>query len=569
MENSDGTLYFTGRYQGDALRYVHQGVIGKGSWDIYSGSPNDRTRLTISDTGGVQQILLMDQGHRMTVSYVGRERVEYRVYDKNLGFKLGSVLYRDGSGWRQGLMLTEAFGGYARLVSVTDVSARIRHGMALQRAAAAGAPSAPWGGFSLMSTAYAQESSWFDLARRAFREVIQDDFLIAARIGADIVSGIATATLGPAATADMLFTAGGAVLEVAGGAAGVVLSAPVILVVGAVGVGIAGGLYAADHFYGVAGGRAAELKFTSVTHSAAHESDYQSYTRPSAYGQMRPPLPPAPTEAFPIKVAAAKTGALPMTGESMTSSTASSQLQHAKSTVALPQSQASVQNSSWDGMSNQHKEDVYSFAMKNSGSDKSAPAAECMKSVSIMEKSGNSVVDTRCALVAFEVCMNKSIGTISQSQDSKKQCSIIKGIGGANACQQPCIDAVKLPTGGSGSVTTKEGSYTKLTSFAVSCYNKAMGNSNVNQGDETCSRNEALECLMNGSSLPDVNAAIQRERKNACRIFDAKFPHAACTPCKQGGGLRVDYDQSKIDIDAEHCNPEFVNKKYCVMPSKK
>lgn len=208
------------------------------------------------------------------------------------------------------------------------------------------------------------------------------------------------------------------------------------------------------------------------------------------------------------------------------------------------------------------REDVYSYAKKNSGSG-DAPAGACMESVKKMPKTGNSVIDTRCSLVAFEVCMNKAIGTISQSQDSKKQCAIMQGLGGPTACRQPCIDATKLPVGGGGTVVTKENTYTKLTPFAVSCYEKIM---NVPGGNvSACDRNEALQCLMNGSSVPGVNAAIRQERKDACTVFYRQNPKNVCAACYKGH-LRVDYDSKKVDLDSDKCNPALAAAGHCAMP---
>lgn len=177
-------------------------------------------------------------------------------------------------------------------------------------------------------------------------------------------------------------------------------------------------------------------------------------------------------------------------------------------------------------------------------SSENSAAGACMKSVSSMAKTGNSVIDTRCSLVAFEVCMNKATGIISQSQGAKKQCAIMQGLGGATACQQPCIDAVALPVGGNGVVDR----YTGLTASALSCYNDRMDR--LAGGDERatdCGINLALQCLMNGSSSASVNAAILRDRKSACKSFYGRYPGEVCVACYKDG-LRVDYDPLKVDL---------------------
>jgi hypothetical protein len=205
------------------------------------------------------------------------------------------------------------------------------------------------------------------------------------------------------------------------------------------------------------------------------------------------------------------------------------------------------------------REDPYSFAKKNLPSN-AAPASNCMEAVKNVPKTGNSVVDTRCSLVAFEVCMNKSAGIISQSQDSKKQCQIIQELGGAAACQQPCMDATKLPVGGSGVVTTARGTYTGLTPFAVACYNKT-------KSDDVCSHNEALQCLMNASSSEEINSAIRLERKNSCDELNRNQKNHACTACS-AGGPRVDFDPKKPDLDQRHCTTALAAAGHCAMPSK-
>ncbi len=139
--------------------------------------------------------------------------------------------------------------------------------------------------------------------------------------------------------------------------------------------------------------------------------------------------------------------------------------------------------------------------------------------------------------------MNKAKGVISQSQDAKRQCAMVKEIGGANACLQPCLDALALPVGGKGVV----GRYTGLTDAAVACYNmniKAIDGKDEAKDD--CKVNQALACLQNGSALPSVNAAILVDRKKACENYAASFPKNSCGPtCMSNGRLRIDYEEQK------------------------
>lgn len=169
-------------------------------------------------------------------------------------------------------------------------------------------------------------------------------------------------------------------------------------------------------------------------------------------------------------------------------------------------------------------------------------AGACLDSAKAQPKTLNSVVDTRCSLVAFEVCMNKSKGVISQSQDAKRQCAMIKAITGPNTCLQPCIEALGLPVGGDGVV----GRYTGLTKVSVDCYNSTLaGIDGKDEEKDECRLNSALECLQNASSLPAINAAILRERKNACKNYASSFPGNMCGSVCSNDRLRLDYEELK------------------------
>ena len=122
---ADGAVYATGSYQGSPVRFTHQGAVGNGQWALYTGADNDRTRVTFTDKGGLQEILSMDKGHRTTVNYIGSERIEYRTYSAAGRFSIGSVLYQSDGKWLQGWMFTEAFSGYGNLVLVQDVTSKV------------------------------------------------------------------------------------------------------------------------------------------------------------------------------------------------------------------------------------------------------------------------------------------------------------------------------------------------------------------------------------------------------------------------------------------------------------
>lgn len=215
----------------------------------------------------------------------------------------------------------------------------------------------------------------------------------------------------------------------------------------------------------------------------------------------------------------------------------------------------------WKGFSlNSPTENAYSYSKQTSGAIDDSSVEKCQDSVNKIPSTNNSVVDFRCKLVTFEVCMNKSIGTISQSQDSLKQCEIMKGLAGPRACAEACSEAAKLPTGGNGSVTTNNGTYNDLTPFAVACFKKIVGSTNLLGEVNSCGRNEALQCLINSSKHASINAKILEERKNACKEYHSKFPNAPCIACINGE-VRLDYDPKKIDLD---CSAEDAKLGKCV-----
>ncbi len=210
------------------------------------------------------------------------------------------------------------------------------------------------------------------------------------------------------------------------------------------------------------------------------------------------------------------------------------------------------------------KEDSYSYAKRMAGAN-NLPAAECMRAKASAPSTGNSVVDTRCGLVVFEVCLQKAIGMISQSQDARKQCTIIKELGGKGACEPACSQAQELISGGSGSVTTRVATYTGLTPFAVSCFEAAGGPEAAMGTGQTCARNAALECLVNASSSATTNAAIRLERTNACRELDKSDPRTQCVQCTPDKGPRIDYAPTNIDLDSQYCTPLLAKAGYCVL----
>lgn len=153
----DKRLYFTGKFNGKPVNMVRTGARGKGSWIIYIGALVNRVRMTIDDTQGLQEILAMDKGPRISVTRVGDERVEYRHYASNREYSGGVVLFRSGNRWLQGLMATEAFVSYEQLTAVADVTKDVVSVAPADMNRFAIWLLEQWNGFDLVATASAQE----------------------------------------------------------------------------------------------------------------------------------------------------------------------------------------------------------------------------------------------------------------------------------------------------------------------------------------------------------------------------------------------------------------------------
>ncbi|MCV2353304.1 hypothetical protein LNV09_03925 [Paucibacter sp. B2R-40] len=172
-----GQLYISSQHQGKAVHWVRDGSLGSGKWTLFVGAANDRLRLIFDDKLGLQDILAMDKGQRISVNKVGQERIEYRLYGPDRSFILGSVLYLKDGRWLQGLMRSEAFAGYAALSDVVDVSSKF--------SAQAGGPEsfgrqtlawlqARWQGISLIPAAQAQTSAGDDIVKSFFGRPAQE-----------------------------------------------------------------------------------------------------------------------------------------------------------------------------------------------------------------------------------------------------------------------------------------------------------------------------------------------------------------------------------------------------------
>jgi len=219
------SLYFTGTYQGKSVNLIRNGRIGTGKWTIYTGTAMDRVRLTLDDRKGLQEILALDNGHRMTLNPVGKERIEYRLYGPDRRFIIGSVLYQNNKRWQLGVMKSEAFAGYSALSDISDVTEKFGAQSALPFATLAGWLQSGWQHFDLIPSAVAQEGD--NLIRDYFGEKAQGarDFFSApghemykaSLVGAVAVTAKLVATGGSVAVGSAVAAATPLLLAVGGG----------------------------------------------------------------------------------------------------------------------------------------------------------------------------------------------------------------------------------------------------------------------------------------------------------------------------------------------------------------
>ena len=309
---ADGALFFRGKLQGTPVRFSHRGPVGKGTWHIYSGTPGDRIRTVLSDTGTLQEILAMDTGLRLTVRYVGRERVEYRNYSDKGKFLYGAVLYLMDSKWMQGLMFTEAFAGYDSLVNVSDVTAQVTQGLSRADKPAGRSGKTGWRpshGFSLISTAYAQEVA---LGTQAMAQAVLEEAQSIYFYGVVAVLGGAAATLGPAKAGAAITTSLGVVVE----GAAVALASPVVagVIVGSIAHNnrdrireelrgarehITEKLKGPFAFFGaLMNGQREEIHITDAAASQEDIREYGELSSPTRYSTTPAPVAPKPIPAW-------------------------------------------------------------------------------------------------------------------------------------------------------------------------------------------------------------------------------------------------------------------------------
>lgn len=275
-------LYFSASQQGKPVQLVRSGLPGSGSWQIYTGTPGDRVRLTFRDGQGLQDIQALDKGYRITLNRVGSERVEYRLYGPDRRFLVGAALYRvEGRRWMQGIMKTESFPGYPALIRITDVSAQVA-------AAGPAAPARPvatgwrWPGINLISSAVAEDLD--DLVKGFFSASAEQarDFFSAP--GHEMVKA---SLVGAGAFTVKLIGQSELLAAGAGAGAAVVALTPVLVSVGA---GVAIGL-AADR-------TATWLQSKELSGTTSVRDLFNRLTRRTPYSDSAPPPAPPPAEGY-------------------------------------------------------------------------------------------------------------------------------------------------------------------------------------------------------------------------------------------------------------------------------
>ncbi|MEX8520704.1 MAG: DUF1566 domain-containing protein [Leptothrix sp. (in: b-proteobacteria)] len=272
---SDGALYFTGTYQGQPLKISHQGATGAGTWIAYEGTATARIRYTMSDTAGLQEVLAMDTGERMTVQTVGNARVEYRSYSNTGVFEWGVVLWQVNQHWWMARMPTEAFRDYGELIGPTDVTATIAPALATTTGPAAAGLNRPVA-LRVGSLGLLPQMSWSEIKKAG---------MLAFKSAAwSITSGVAVGATMP--------VAGTAVVTVAGSS--VIVPAAIFV------AGVWMTAQGLDAFWSFYQSLQANQEPVSTDPDPQTQADYQTQTRPTTATQTPTPIPPSPVSPDPV-----------------------------------------------------------------------------------------------------------------------------------------------------------------------------------------------------------------------------------------------------------------------------
>jgi hypothetical protein len=277
---SSKAVYLSARHEGKPVNMIREGALGEGRLIVFSGPLNDRVRLTIDDSKGLQEILAMDRGQRITVRRVGDERIEYRLYAPGRKFLIGSVLYRKKNQWLQGLMKTEAFGGYEALADVSDVTGKVRADTPVAGMPVGAWLARGWNSFHIIAPAYAEEEN---LIKGFFSQSATD---ARERWSAPMREMVKGSVVGAGAFTVKLIGQSIGYAETAAAGSAIVAAAPFLV---AVGTGVAIGL-AAEKVYNWADGK----KLTGTTSLRELMNRLTADTR---YTREAPPAVPADTMA--------------------------------------------------------------------------------------------------------------------------------------------------------------------------------------------------------------------------------------------------------------------------------
>ena len=285
-QDKGNSMFITGTYRGKPVHMVRRGKRGSGKWMVYAGSPTDRVRLTIDDTKGLQEVLAVDSGQRITVNVVEMERVEYRFYAPGSGaffsrpaFVVGAVLYRKNDRWLQGIMKSEAFPGYFALTDVSDVTGKITAQAAAPETTIFGWLNGQWQDLELIPIANAWPN-WLD---EYISESPQDARNRWSAPGHEMVkAGIVGIVAVTTKVAEVLIATG----EVASVGSAVVVAAPFVASVG-IGVGV-GIVLEKGYDWALA-------KY--VNDSSVQRAEYDQWAASTSYTRQSPPAVPNPLVA--------------------------------------------------------------------------------------------------------------------------------------------------------------------------------------------------------------------------------------------------------------------------------
>lgn len=123
------TTYIHGTYNGQSLRATYNPYSQLDAFKFVFGPLDNREQYSFSEDGTLREILLMDIGYRVVTNILSETHIEYRLYDQDLNFILGSVLFYLNDRWEIGQLNTELFESYDALSNTRNVTAEIENGL--------------------------------------------------------------------------------------------------------------------------------------------------------------------------------------------------------------------------------------------------------------------------------------------------------------------------------------------------------------------------------------------------------------------------------------------------------